>query len=323
MNAETKAHLLSVGRVELVGEVPWERSSTAGPGAGERSVFFGSADKLVRLNVVPSSPLRMEVEGGRAVIVEDGRELVRGVLVRPLAHCPEQAYITVSERCIFDCKFCAVPRLMGRVKTLAEVQEIVEQASSRGGLKAISLTSGVEVSPEHEARRVAEMVRALLPCQVPIGVSVTPARGSSHLLKQAGAVEVKYNLETVDPELFREVCPGQSMEQIKEGLVDGVAHFGRNRVFSNVIVGLGETDKVLCQGIAELAEMGVLPGLRPVYPHPLRQDELEMKRPSMERMLRLARFTRRELDKNELRGDRALTMCYRCTGCDLTPHRDL
>jgi len=323
MNAEIKARLLSAGCVELAGFVPWERSSTAGPGAGERSVFFSSADRLVRLNVVSGSPLRMEVDGLRARIVEDGQELVRGHLVRPLAHCPEQAYITVSERCIFNCRFCAVPKLMGRVKSLAEVREIVEEARGRGSLKAISLTSGVEISLQHEALRAAEMVKALLPYGVPTGVSIVPTTGSSELLKQAGAVEVKYNLETVDPDLFPRVCPGQSMEQIKEGLADAVALFGRNRVFSNVIVGLGETDKVLFQGISELAEMGVLPGLRPVYPHPLRREELEMKRPSPERMLRLARFTKRELERNDLRGDQALTMCYRCTGCDLIPHRDL
>ncbi|VVB68760.1 Uncharacterised protein [uncultured archaeon] len=88
-------------------------------------------------------------------------------------------------------------------------------------------------------------------------------------------------------------------------------------------MGLGESDKTLCQGIDELAEMGVLPVLRAVYPHPLRIGEVEMTRPSPERLLALSRHLKRTLEKNDLRGDLAQTGCYRCTGCDLTPDRDL
>ncbi len=51
--------------------------------------------------------------------------------------------------------------------------------------------------------------------------------------------------------------------------------------------------------------------------------EVEMVRPSPERLLDLARHLRRALDVHRLRGDVAETGCYRCTGCDLIPHRDL
>jgi biotin synthase-related radical SAM superfamily protein len=113
------------------------------------------------------------------------------------------------------------------------------------------------------------------------------------------------------------------LEKIKMALSDAVDKFGENRVFSNVIVGLGESDRALQEGIEELVEMGVLPVIRAVYPHPLRRDEIEMIRPSPERLIDLARFARRILDEHGLRGDLAETGCYRCTGCDLIPHRDL
>lgn len=113
------------------------------------------------------------------------------------------------------------------------------------------------------------------------------------------------------------------MKAIKESLDEAVEVFGKNRVFSNVIVGLGESDRTILSGIDELAEMGVLPVLRAVYPHPLRIGEIEMTRPSAERLLDLARYARRALDRNGLRGDLALTGCYLCTGCDLVPGRDL
>ena len=48
------------------------------------------------------------------IILKDNKELVRGEIEPVLAHCPEQAYITLSEHCIYDCKFCSVPELQSR-----------------------------------------------------------------------------------------------------------------------------------------------------------------------------------------------------------------
>jgi len=323
MDVETKAYLISVGTVKLARPRASGRDSTAGPGAGGRSIFFCSGGRRVRLSVADSSPLRLEMEGGDALIIEDDFVLARGHLEEPLAHCPEQAYITVTERCIYDCKFCAVPKLKGSVKSLKSILNIVEDGRSKGDLKAIALTSGVDRSPADETAYVAEVVKSLRKFGVPIGVSVVPSPNSNEILRRAGAVEIKYNLETVDPDLFRRVCPSLSMEEITAALQEGVQIYGKNHVFSNVIVGLGETDRALKKGIDELSEIGVLPVLRAVYPHPLRIGETEMTRPSADRLLGLARYARKALDKHGLRGDAALTMCYKCTGCDLTPHIDL
>ncbi|HOO54376.1 MAG TPA: radical SAM protein [Methanothrix sp.] len=325
MDLKTKARLISVGSVELP-EVfrPSGPVSTAGPGAGEKNVFFRSGGRRVRLSVAESSPLKLaELAGNEVAIFENGVEVARGVLEKPLLHCPRQAYITVSERCIYDCRFCAVPKLSGGTKSKDKVLDMVARAQDTGELEAISLTSGVERSPEEEVARVADIVRALRRFDVPMGVSVTPALRSNEILKAAGADEIKYNVECLDPELFGRVCPGVSLKKIKMALSDAVGRFGENRVFSNVIVGLGESDRALREGIEELAEMGVLPVIRAVYPHPLRRGEIEMVRPSPERLIDLARFTRRVLDEHGLRGDVAETGCYRCTGCDLIPHKDL
>lgn len=322
MDTATKAYLISVGTVELQDSAPGGSASTAGPSAGEGSIFFRSGDRIVRLTVAPG-PLRLLRDGDEHLIIERGRVVARGHLVEPLLHCPDQAYITVSESCIYDCRFCAVPKLMGPTKSKERVIEMVRRAATTGRLRAISLTSGVEISPEHEVERVAEIARALKSFNVPIGISVCPTGRSNEILRRAGAVEVKYNLETVDPDIFRSVCPGLSFENIKSALSDAVKVFGRNRVFTNIIVGLGESDRTLIQGIDELTEMGVMPVLRAVYPHPLRLADLQMRRPSAERILRLAEHLRRALDRNGLRGDAPLTMCYPCTGCDLIPHRDL
>jgi biotin synthase-related radical SAM superfamily protein len=323
MDLETKAFLLSVGTVQLAGTHAGGRASTAGPGAGGQSVFFQSGSHLVRLSVAESSPLHLEGREDGAVILKDGREIARGQLVGPLLHCPEQAYITVSERCIFDCKFCAVPKLMGGIKSNQTVLQMVEEAARTGHLQAISLTSGVEVSPLVEAERMAVIVADLKRFGVPVGVSISPFPGVNQILKDAGANEVKYNLECVDPGLFSRVCPGISFQEIMDALQEAVGVFGKNHVFTNIIVGLGETDETLHRSIDELTKMGVIPVLRAVYPHPLRAGEVQMMRPSAERLLELARYLKTALEKNCLDASAALTGCYRCTGCDLTPGRDL
>ena len=323
MDAATKAFLISVGTVELAQPGISNQVSTAGPGAGGQSIFFRSGDRLARMSVVPGSLLRLVRHSEGCTILMGENEIARGEVVEPLLHCPQQAYITVSERCIYDCKFCAVPKLQGGVKSAQQIMQMVEKAQRTGNMRAISLTSGVEVSPQHEAERVAGLVRDLERFGVPIGVSVSPFPGVNNILKAAGSMEVKYNLETPDRDIFARVCPGQSFQEIMNALREAVGIFGRNRVFSNIIVGLGESDKTLCQGIDELTEMGVLPVLRAVYPHPLRIGETEMKRPSADRLLRLARHLKRALDRGGLRGDAALTGCYLCTGCDLVPHRDI
>jgi biotin synthase-related radical SAM superfamily protein len=323
MDLECKAHLLSIGTVRADEPGRGGQASTAGPGAGGQSIFFQSGKHVVRLSVVETSPLHLERRPDGAAILEGRREIACGRLVEPLLHCPKQAYITVSERCIYDCKFCAVPRLEGGIKSKETILQMVEEAARTGKMAAISLTSGVEASPRQEAERVAEIVRDLGSFGVPIGVSISPFPGVNRILKDAGTTEVKYNLECTDRELFYQVCPGISYREIMDALVEAVGVFGKNRVFTNIIVGLGESDEILKRSIDELTEKGIIPVLRAVYPHPLRAGEVRMERPSAERLLDLARYLKRALEKNDLDGSVALTGCYRCTGCDLIPGRDL
>jgi biotin synthase-related radical SAM superfamily protein len=220
-----------------------------------------------------------------------------------------------------------VPLLGGSVKDRDDVETAIERILAdpklASKLKAIALTSGVEESAQSEVERIAALVRALKEkYDLPIGVSVYPTPSSTRLLKDAGADEIKYNVETMDPQLFQTMCPGLSLELILHALKDAVEVFGRNKVFSNILVGLGEDDDSIINGMEELTNMGVIPMLRAAVEHPLR-SQAGIRRPDADRLLRLARKERELLDKHELRADVAQTMCAPCTGCDLVPHRDV
>lgn len=323
---EMKAFFISIGSVSIDPSlIPQVRGSTAGPGAGTSSVFFRSGEKRVRLSIKTDSPLSIQkVEGeGDVGVFYQGKELVRGKLELALAHCPDQAFITLCERCIFDCKYCPVPKLQGHVKNEEEVLSIIDEVLRSGNLKAISLTSGVETSIEGEVERVIKLLPSLKKYNVPIGVSVYPTGDCSRKFYDAGVSEVKYNVETMDREIFEKVCGNLSLDYILDKLKEAVQVFGKNRVFSNFIIGLGESDDSVRDGIETLAEMGVIPVLRPVNPHPLRADDCFAERPSPERLLKLAKLEAEILERHGLDPRLAKTMCLKCTGCDLVPFIDL
>ncbi len=98
-----------------------------------------------------------------------------------------------------------------------------------------------------------------------------------------------------------------SLNYILKSLEKAVQIFGKNRVTSNFILGLGENDECVVAGVTRLAEMDVIPNLRPISPHPSITGEVEVRRPSSETLLRLAKATRKVLDENGLRADLAET----------------
>ncbi|MDD1671279.1 MAG: radical SAM protein, partial [Methanomicrobiales archaeon] len=91
----------------------------------------------------------------------------------------------------------------------------------------------------------------------------------------------------------------------------------------NIIIGLGETDECVKKGVGYLAKMGVIAILRPITISPYREGEISATRPNAERLLKLAKITCDILGKYGLDVEVSQTMCLSCTGCDLTPCRDL
>ncbi len=259
-----KATLLAEGSVRLTGEAAdtYVSRSAAGPSAGgSGSVFFAVGDRRVRLTVDPAALLTLEHTGGGEAQLIIGGEPVFGRLEPAALHCPRQAYITVTGRCIFRCRYCPVPSLEGRRKSVDEIVGLV--GSVKDGIDAISITSGVASTVPEEEAYVLDVVKALRRFDLPIGVSIYPTKNTPRLLHDLGVAEVKFNIEAATPAIFAEMCPGLDWGFVWEVLRQSVALFGRGRVFSNVIVGLGETDEDLERCITDLARIGVIPGTPP------------------------------------------------------------
>jgi biotin synthase-related radical SAM superfamily protein len=317
---DLKARLLAVGQARLTGEPAdqYIARSAAGPGAGgSGAVFFSRGDHRVKLAINPAGTIEIMHRGnGNADLIFEGQR-ISGNLLEPGFHCPDQAFITVTGSCIFSCRYCSVPRIGGERKTIEEIARMVE--SVRGRIHAISITSGVRTSIEEEEAYVLDVVRHLTTFNLPIGVSIYPTAMTPDRLRELGVTEVKFNLEAATPELFFRMCPGLDYGLLWQVLDRSVQLFGKNRVFSNVIVGLGETDAELETCIRKLTSHGVIPVLRPLNPV---AGLAGTPRPSAERLKKVFAVHKKALAAAGLDPRRAVSMCTNCAGCDLVPGRD-
>jgi biotin synthase-related radical SAM superfamily protein len=148
-------------------------------------------------------------------------------------------------------------------------------------------------------------------------------------LKNAGASEIKINIQSPVPGILESICPGWSLEG-QYGLLEvAVGVFGRGRVTTNIIVGLGESDDDVALCLERLTAMGVVPSVRAIRLNDLNTPNLQralghpVEKVDPERHLHLAGMLHESLDRNDLAASSMDTMCHACGCCDLEPGQDV
>jgi biotin synthase-related radical SAM superfamily protein len=179
---------------------------------------------------------------------------------------------------------------------------------------------------------MADMVKSLRAQypKVPIGVEAYIEDLSDIAgFREAGATELKLNIETWPESRFRKLCPKRHFRKTLEAMEEAVRLFGRGKVTANIIVGLGESDAEVVECLGTLSRMGVIPNLRGIRIGPLNRDKLERalgrvpEKVPAERLLSLGKEHRRILEENGLDTGTFRTMCFSCRCCDLVPMADL
>jgi biotin synthase-related radical SAM superfamily protein len=339
-SALKKATLIAGGAVRLPRDMhlPFKASrSTAGPGAGSTSIVFcfeGLRVKKAISREAGEFELLVGPEGYS--MTHGGAPFIEKVELQPtIYHCPGQAFINLHQECIFDCKFCTSPRLpRDSTKNLdqGKVLQMVQDVLGREDLVAISITSAVVGSAERtldEMVGVVEQVRKMVgPC-MPIGVEpyVSDLEDIDRL-KDAGANEIKLNVETFDREIFEKVCGEMDIDWIMQALEHAVKVFGRGKVTTNIIFGLGETDENVLAGVERLAGMGIVPSLRPLRINDINRGPLmgslgSLEPVTPERIVHLSQMAKVILSNHGLSPLDYQTMCHRCRCCDLVPFADI
>ena len=277
--------------------------------------------------------LTLRETGGRFDILKGGRVLARDVRPQNAGfHAPGQAFINLHDRCRYTCAFCTLPVSPGKGLSASRWTALIKGALSAKKVDAVALTTGVPVSPSGACRDLARIVRSIrrdFP-NVPIGVEpYTVEERDIRLLKRAGATELKLNVQCATAELMERVCPGLDREGIMQNLSAGVRLFGKGRVCSNLLIGLGETDRQVLRTVRKLAEIGVAVNLRPLRLNALNRGPLKKalgkppNPPNASRIILLASAQKEIFSEHGLVPLSFRTMCHRCTACDLEPFRDV
>lgn len=332
-----KAELILGGDVRIPDgfRIPFRISkSTAGPGAGKRGVVFAFGGTRVKKGIVSTGgDFELVVKDDGLSLNRDGALFIDDVTLEPVVfHAPGQAFFNMDNRCIFRCVYCKSPNLENgsRVsgETMASMIRGLPDGADVGG---IAITSGVFGSVEDTVKDMIDCVSVLrkeFP-DLPIGVEpYVTDKSQIEAFRDAGVTEMKINVEAARRDVFDRACPGLDQDIILKMLEHSVSVFGRGKVSSNIIIGLGETDEDVEAMMEGLCKMGVVPGLRPLKagPEELVRISDAVNAPAgvdAERMIRLAETQKRILMRHGLDISGFRTMCFACGCCDLVPFRDL
>jgi radical SAM protein (TIGR04043 family) len=276
-------------------DAPVQRSKGAGPSDDGHLVVNGTN---ATLPIVADSPyqvrdgsvfrnglnLGLSVEPVRRPKFYDLRT-ADGVPYQQIAllHGKDVLATTVVQTCIrYDestrCRFCSIEESLRAgstvaAKTPAQLAEVAEAAVRLDGVTQMVMTTGTTTGPDRGARNLVRSVRAVLQAVpgLPIQVQIEPPGDLAVLtdLYEAGATSIGIHIESLDDAVRRRWMPGKSTVTVAEyeaAWDEAVRVFGRNRVSTYLLIGMGEDPDELVAGAARLIDRGVYPFVVPLRP---------------------------------------------------------
>ena len=236
---------------------------------------------------------------------------------------------TVVQKCIYwgteeQCGFCGIELTRGAatvpVKTPAQLAEVCTAARDYDGAVDVTLTTGSVNRRDRGALYISRCASAIKEASgLPIQVQFEPPDDLGVLaqVRDAGVDAVGIHIETFDPQVLARVAAGKAKCGI-EGYFRcwerAVEVFGRGRVSTYVILGMGERRELIEDGCRRAIELGVYPFVVPLRPVPgtLMQDAPP---PSAEYVASVYRSVSAMLAQSGLDHAEATAGCARCQAC--------
>ena len=190
---------------------------------------------------------------------------------------------TVVQKCIYwgtheQCAFCGIELTRGEqtvpVKTPAMLAEVCTAARDLDGAVDVTLTTGSLNRRDRGALYISRCATAIKEASgLPVQVQFEPPDDLSVLeeVRAAGVDAVGMHLETFDPDVLARVAPGKAqcgVEGYFRAWERAAEVFGRGRVSTYVILGMGEDRAITEDGCRRAIEMGVYPFVVPLRPVP-------------------------------------------------------
>ncbi len=334
-----KAKLIHHGKIYVGKEIqlPYPlSSSTAGPGAGKKALALSFGGTRLKLGVTEDADEKFSLaktDAGFQIRKEEHVYIDDVKVIPTLRHAPNQAFVNLREGCIYNCEFCATPRLEAKKnKSPNQVIEMILEASKDQDFQSVAITSGIACSPKETMDDIIDVVENVKENlnDVKIGVEpyVTEPKDIQRLHK-AGATEIKINIETFDREIFNKICHELDYDHILEMLGCAVNVFGKGKVTTNILIGLGESDENVLSGVEYFAAMGVVPVIRVLRINNINYKGIiealghDIEKVSSERMIKLALKQKKILERHHLSTRSFETMCHKCGCCDIVPFIDV
>jgi len=222
-------------------------------------------------------PKKIRVSFGSAIVLE----LTQGMIDAK----PTTIYLLTyrPEKCSANCGFCPQARMskggadmLSRVTwppfPTAEVLSKLEQAVERGATKRVCIQALNYPTVFDDLLNLVREIRSHV--KVPISISCQPLTKEQIIrLAEAGVDRVSIPLDAATKDLFNKVKGPLAhgpyfWEKQRKALEEAVQIFGKDRVSTHLIAGLGETDKEILETIQWCVDLGVHPGLFAFTPIP-------------------------------------------------------
>ena len=336
-----KAALIADGHLYISPDIflPYPLSiSSAGPSVRSKSLALEFNNHRIKLNLTRNKETlyHLHQRAGHFSIYRNGEKFLENVNIIPVYfHAPEQAFVNLQSRCILKCLFCSqneIPAHMTTHLNSSKFFSFLDKAIHHPTIFSAAITSGIFPTNEQVIDRMCKAINHVKQMREDMPVGVEPYIRNYNeidMLKNAGADEIKINLQIPDIELFNRLCPQMDYIHILQMLEYAVDSFGKGKVCSNILFGLGESDESVISALHQLAERGVTPTLRMIrYDEYNRERILKTlgslpKKTDEQRIVTLAYEHKMILEKNRLSPKTFSTMCHRCCCCDLTPFIDI
>lgn len=236
---------------------------------------------------------------------------------------------TVVQKCIYwgtaeQCGFCGIELTRGEqtipVKAPAQLAEVCTAARDLDGAVDATLTTGSLNRRDRGALYLGRCAAAIKEaCGLPVQVQFEPPDDPAVLadVHTAGADAVGIHIETFDPAVLASVAPGKAacgVEGYFRCWERAVEVFGRGRVSTYVILGMGERPQLIEAGCARAIDLGVYPFVVPLRPVPgtLMAD---VPAPDPEYVASMYRSVAAMLAQSGLDHVAARAGCARCQAC--------
>ncbi len=207
-----------------------------------------------------------------------GSAIVLGLLNGKLDAAPTTAYLmTFSEgKCRANCGFCPQARnsrsradMLSRVSwpafATARVLDEIENAVRKDVIKRVCIQA---LNYPEVLTHLQTIVKAVYQrVKIPISVSCQPLNIENiRRLAEAGAERIGIPIDAATEEIFNKVKGAAAggpynMKSQLTLLGEAVKIFGKGKVSTHLIVGLGETEKEMVKIIQKCVDIGVLPAL--------------------------------------------------------------